>query len=89
MSLSGVDPSLMLILHPLSSRKRLILSPFLPIILPTSLPCIISRSVNGGGMLGPFDAGPLSGRLGVAAFDERADPDCGGGDPDWGIEAIG
>jgi len=39
---SGQDPSVMLIFAPLSSLKRLTMSPFLPMILPTSFPCIIS-----------------------------------------------
>lgn len=39
---SGQDPSVMLIFAPLSSLNRFTISPFLPIILPTSFPCIIS-----------------------------------------------
>lgn len=44
--LSGQLPSLMLIFAPLSSRNRFTMSPFLPMILPTSLPCMISRMVR-------------------------------------------
>jgi len=44
--LSGQLPSLMFILAPLSSRNLLTMSPFFPIMLPTSLPCIMSRMVR-------------------------------------------
>jgi len=44
--LSGQLPSLMFIFAPLSSLNLLTMSPFLPIILPTSLPCIMSRMVR-------------------------------------------
>merc|ERR1719495_2588187 len=47
---SGHEPSLMLILAPLSSRNLLTISPFLPMMLPTSFPCInslIDRDAEG------------------------------------------
>lgn len=46
MILSGQEPSEMLILAVLSSRILFTVSPFLPIMLPTSLPCISSRRVS-------------------------------------------
>lgn len=44
--LSGQDPSEMFILAPLSSRNLLTVSPFLPIMLPTSFPCMTSLIVR-------------------------------------------
>lgn len=44
--LSGQEPSDMLILAPLSSLNFFILSPFFPMILPTSFPCIINLIVR-------------------------------------------
>jgi len=43
---SGQLPSLMFIFAPLSSRNLLTMSPFFPIMLPTSLPCIMRRMVR-------------------------------------------
>lgn len=44
--LSGQLPSLILILAPLSSRNLFTMSPFFPMMLPTSFPCMMSLIVR-------------------------------------------
>uniref|UniRef100_A0A6B0UPH9 Putative secreted protein n=1 Tax=Ixodes ricinus TaxID=34613 RepID=A0A6B0UPH9_IXORI len=58
---SGHEPSEMLILAPLSSLNFFMLSPFFPMILPTSFPCIIKRTVR-------VTEGPSSALVSTAAM---------------------